>query len=310
MSAPVNVEHTPWTVGRLLSWTTDYFVRSQVPDARLACEVLLAHAAGCRRIDLYARFDKVLEGTSLERFREWVRRAAAHEPIAYLVGEKEFFSLPFRVTPDVLIPRPETETLVECVIDHCRAAGLTLPRVLDLGTGSGCIAIAVLVQLRGAVAVATDDSGAALDVARFNAERHGVSERLTLLEADRLALPKEAVPDGGWDVLVCNPPYVAASAMDTLAPTVRDFEPQAALTDGHDGLSFYRTMAANAARLLRPSGVVMVEVGDGQATAVIDIMATSRGWLHQGIWKDRVMAKERVLAFGLAAEAAPTYGRG
>src|SRR3990172_8828927 len=164
MNAPATVDEIPWSIGRLLSWTSDYFGRLQVVDARLASEVLLAHAAQCRRIDLYARFDSILEPERVECFRGWVRRASAHEPIAYLVGQKEFFSLSFKVTPDVLIPRAETETLVECVLDHCDKAGLAQPRLLDLGTGSGCLAIAALTHLPEATAVATDVSPAALDV--------------------------------------------------------------------------------------------------------------------------------------------------
>src|SRR3990172_2285629 len=181
MNAPATVDEIPWSIGRLLSWTSDYFGRLQVVDARLASEVLLAHAAQCRRIDLYARFDSILEPERVECFRGWVRRASAHEPIAYLVGEKEFFSLSFKVTPDVLIPRAETETLVECVLDHCEKGGLTHPRILDLGTGTGCLAVTALVHLAAAKGVATDLSAAALEVARSNAARHGVSDRLLLV---------------------------------------------------------------------------------------------------------------------------------
>lgn len=286
-----------WTIGRLLSWTADYLARNRVDDARLATEVLLAHAANCRRIDLYARFDQVLEETALERFRECVRRAAAHEPIAYLVGEKEFFSLPFRVTPDVLIPRGETEVLVECVLDHCAKAGLARPRLLDLGTGSGCIAVTLLVQLAEATAVATDVSPAALRIACFNADRHGVSDRVTLVEADRLALPADVIPGGGFDVLVSNPPYVAADAVDQLDQTVRDYEPPVAVTNGADGLSFYRSVASDAAALLAPSGVVIVEVGDEQAPKAVEVVEQGGALVHRQTRKDRVVGAERVLMF-------------
>ena len=269
----------------------------------MASEVLLAHAAGCRRINLYTRFDEVLDEARLSRFREWVRRAARREPIAYLVEEKEFFSLPFRVTRDVLIPRPETELLVECVIDHCTKAGLTHPHLLDLGTGSGCIAVTLLVQLKGASAVATDVSSAALEVAGSNAERHGVLDRLTLVEADRLAVPRDVVPDGGFDVVVSNPPYVAADAMDGLDMTVRDYEPSIALSDGQDGLTFYRSMATDAPGLLAPKGVVVVEVGDGQAAAAVEIIETAGGLAHRRTRRDRVVGAQRVLMFSRASGA-------
>ena len=297
MNAPATIDETPWTIGRLLSWTSDYFVRHQVIDARLASEVLLAHAAACRRIDLYARFDAVLDTERVDRFRGWVRRASAHEPIAYLVGEKEFFSLSFKVTPDVLIPRAETETLVECVLDHCAKAGLSRLRLLDLGTGSGCLAIAALTHLPEATATASDVSPAALEVARFNADRHGVTARLTLVEADRLVLPKDAVPTGGFDVLMCNPPYIPASAMSRLDSAVRDYEPASALTDGQDGLSFYRIIAADGPALLAPDGMIFVEVGDGTAKAVIEVMTKTGTLEHRQTRKDRVIGQERVLAF-------------
>lgn len=292
-----------WTIGRLLSWTSDYLGRHQVVDARLASEVLLAHAAQCRRIDLYTRFDSILEPQRVECFRGWVQRASAHEPIAYLVGEKEFFSLAFKVTPDVLIPRAETETLVESTLDYCRKAGLDRQRLLDVGTGTGCLAIAALAHLPAATAVATDVSPAALAVAQFNADRHGVSDRLTFVEADRLALPAEVVPQGGFDILMCNPPYIPASAMPGLEANVRDHEPSLALTDGADGLSFYRSIAADGPPLLAPDAMVFVEVGDGAAEAVREIMTAAGCLEHRQTRKDRVVGQERVLAFSIKRAA-------
>ncbi len=297
MNAPATIGEASWTIGRLLSWTSEYFARCQIADPRLASEVLLAHAARCRRIDLYARFESILEPDNVDCFRGWVSRAAEHEPIAYLVGEKEFFSLPFRVTPDVLIPRPETETLVECVLDHCAKAELAHPRLLDCGTGSGCLAIAALVHLPGATAVATDVSTAALAVAKTNAERHGVADRVALVEADGIVLPEQVIPQDGFDVLMCNPPYVPASGMAGLEPTVRDYEPALALTDGGDGLSFYRMIAADTPLLLAPDAWVFVEVGDGAAQAVLEIMTAAGNFEHRQTRRDRVVGKERVLAF-------------
>lgn len=297
MSAQFDTNAAQWTIGRLLNWTADYLAQHNVADARLATEVLLAYAAGCRRIDLYARFEQVLEEDRLARFRTLVRRAGTQEPIAYLVGEKEFFSLPLRVTPDVLIPRPETEVLVECVLDHCTKARLARPRLLDLGTGSGCIAVTLLVQLSGAKAVATDVSPKALEVARFNARRHGVLDRLTLIEADCLALPQEVVFKDRFDVLVSNPPYIAADAVHRLDVSVRNYEPPVALTDGGDGLSFYRSVATDGPRLLTPQGVVFVEVDDRAAPAVVKTIEGAGGLLHRRTWKDQVVGQERVLLF-------------
>ena len=300
MSTLANAEETKWSLTRLLSWTSEYFERQQLDDARLSAEVLLAHAAGCRRIDLYARFDDILGDTRVKHYRELVRRAAEREPVAYLVGEKDFFSLPFRVTPDVLIPRSETETLVECAVDHCRRAGLTHPRLLDIGTGSGCVTVAALCELEQATAVATDVSTEALAIAEENAERHGVASRVSFVEADGLALPEGTVPAGGFDILMSNPPYVSADAMAGLDAAVRDYEPTTALSDGADGLSFYRQFAREASDLLAPLGLIMVEIGDGQESAVVDAMSKDGKLVQRGSWKDRVTRRERVLVFSRA----------
>lgn len=287
----------PWTIGRLLAWTAEFLGRQGVDDPRLATEVLLAHAAACRRIDLYARFDRVLDADALTRFRESVKRAGSHEPIAYLVGEKEFFSLRFHVTSDVLIPRAETEELVECIIDVCRQAAWEAPRLWDLGAGSGCVAIAALSQLPTATCLATDAFPAALEITRKNAERHGVLGRLTAVEASQLVLPDSVIPEGGFHVLMCNPPYIPAVQMAKLDRAVRDFEPRQALTDEGDGLSFYRVLARESPRWLAPDGFVAVEIGDGTAEAVRQIMTADRALAHDRTRKDRTVGKERVLVF-------------
>ena len=300
MSAVPDVEETKWTIARLLTWTSEYLAKREVDDPRLSAEVLLAHATQCRRIDLYARFDRVPDEDRVERFRGLVRRAAEQEPIAYLVGEKEFFSLALIVTRDVLIPRAETETLVECVVDHCRTQGLSAPRLLDLGTGSGCLVVAALVQLDGATALAADICPKALSIAHRNAERHGVLDRVTLVEADGLSLPEDAAPSG-FDVLMCNPPYIPATAIAQLDACVRDYEPMSALSDGGDGLSFYRAIADDGARFLAAGGVVMVEVGDGMATGAADVLASTGTLRQRDRRKDRVTGNERVLVFEVAS---------
>ncbi len=297
MGTASQADATPWTIGRLLTWTGEFLTRQGVDDPRLSSEVLLAHAAQCRRIDLYAKFDRVLDADSLTRFRESVKRAGNHEPIAYLVGEKEFFSLRFCVTPDALIPRAETEELVECVIDLCRQSGWDSPRLWDLGTGSGCIAIAVLSQLPTATCLATDSSHAALEIARRNAERHQTADRMSLHHATQLALPVELIPEGGFHLLVSNPPYIPAAQIATLDRAVRDFEPRAALTDEADGLLFYRTIANEGPRYLSPDGYVAVEIADGCAEAVKEIMTAKNAFTHYRTHKDRTVGKERVLVF-------------
>jgi len=312
MSNPTPTQEAAWTIGRLLTWTTDYLARNRVDEPRLCSEVLLAHACHCRRIDLYARFDQPIEPEALDNFRLLIKRAAAQEPIAYLVGEREFFSLPFVVTPAVLIPRPETETLVEVAIDHCSRAGLVEPRILEIGTGSGCIAVALAKNVAGATIVATDISSEAIGVARQNAQRHAVQDRVCLMEADRFALPAEIVANDGFDLLVSNPPYVALDGMAGLAPMVRDFEPRVALTDEGDGLSFYRDIAENAGRVLKPDGRIIVEVGDGQAELVLAEVEKIGALRHERTVRDRVVRRDRVLVFSLDSSvgSAPVHHGG
>lgn len=286
----------PWTIQRLLNWTKGHFAARGVAEPRLAAEVLLAQALKCRRIDLYARFDRVPEPPQLDEFRGLVKQAANHVPIAYLVGRKEFYSLELVVTPAVLIPRPETELLVQQAIETVRAGGDRDITLLDLCTGSGCIAVALLRNLPKARALASDISGEALAVAGENATRHGVADRLALHQADGLALADECVPAGGFDVIACNPPYISADEMAGLDANVRDHEPHLALTDGADGLSFYRRLAEGAARLLHADGALLVEIADGRAAQVRALFAAG-GWRASGAWRDTVAGHERVLRF-------------
>lgn len=299
MIEATSIDAKPWTVGRLLTWTAGFLKDRDIEDARLASEVLLAHAAGCRRIQLYTRFDEVLAADALSRFRQFVRRAAAHEPIAYLVEEKEFFSLPFHVTREVLIPRPETETLVEVALDLCRQGQLVAPDILDMGTGSGCIAVTLLVQMSEARATASDISPGALAIARKNADLHKAAGRMRFVVADKLSLPESEKPEDGFDLIVSNPPYIPKVDISTLKPEVRDFEPQCALTDHADGLTFYRHLGEHAAKWLKPAGWVVVEIADDRAAQVIDVMTCGGQLIHKASRSDRVTGLERVLSLRL-----------
>jgi len=299
MSTQPQSQESAWTVSRLLTWTMAHLDQRDVAEPRLAAEVLLAHAMKCRRIDLYVKFETVPEKEVVDQFRGWVKRAAGHEPVAYLVGEKEFFSLAFAVSPDVLIPRPETESLVELVIDHCANQAIEAPKFLDVGTGSGCISIALLTQLPCALAVATDISAKALAMAEQNAARHDVAERMTCVEADCLDLPKEIVPDEGFDVILSNPPYVPAEDYQTLDSCVKDFEPRVALTDENDGLSHYARLGRDAPAALVGGGWLVVEVGAGQHVEVADTVLSTGCWTHRRTVRDQIGGLERVLAFEL-----------
>jgi release factor glutamine methyltransferase len=212
-----------WTVRRVLDWTTAHLKQHGSETPRLDAEILLAHARDCRRIELYTRFDEPLTDAQRAVMRDLTKRRAKSEPVAYLVGHREFFSLDLRVTPDVLIPRPDTETLVVELIDAVRP--VESPRILDLGTGSGCIAIAAAVNLPSARITATDLSDAALAIARENAEKHAVSDRIRFLRGDLFAPLAQGEQ---FDVIASNAPYIADHEQETLQNDVRRFEPHAA----------------------------------------------------------------------------------
>lgn len=261
---PTNGE---WTVKKILDWTTDHLGKHGSESARLDAEILLAHARGCRRIELYTRYAEVLTESERATMRDLVRRRANAEPVAYLVGFKEFYSLPFKVTPAVLIPRPETEMLVLETVEFAKERNGATLRMLDLCTGSGCIAVAAARNHRGFQVVATDVSTAALAVAAENAERNGVSERVTFLEGDLF----EALPAGSrFDVIASNPPYVTTEEMGTLAKDIRAHEPALALEAGPDGFDCLRRIAEEAPGFLNPGGLLLVEMDPKQTSIFAD----------------------------------------
>ncbi|NLF33208.1 MAG: peptide chain release factor N(5)-glutamine methyltransferase [Planctomycetes bacterium] len=291
MNAQANAE--PWTLLRLITWTKDYLAGRGIDSPRLAAELLLAHVLGCPRMALYTQFARVATEAERTRFRELVKRAADHEPVAYLVGHRDFYSLDLAVTPDVLIPRPETEGLVDRALDHLR--GLGRPGTAwDACTGSGAVAVAVAANARDARVLATDISEAALAVARTNASRHALTDRLTVARADLLALPADAGIEGPFDVITANPPYVTAADMDTLGPDVRH-EPVAALCAGAEGLDFIAPLLRQAPDRLAAGGLLAMEIGYNQAEAVWDLANTDGR--YERISFDRDAAGiERVLA--------------
>ena len=271
-------EDDPWTVSRLLEWTRGFFREHEVESPRLCAEILLAHAMGCERIELYTRHESIPDQEVLRRFRSAVKQAAAGKPIGHLTGRKEFFSLEFEVTPKVLIPRPETEVLVERVIHLVRHGKDEIRSILDVGTGSGCIAVSLAKNLPDVPIFACDVSEAALEVARRNAERHGVLERIGFRLGD-LFEPWE--PDRRFDMIVSNPPYIAESEAASLPTNVRDFEPHGALFAGADGLDVLRRLAAEAPGHLAPGGHLLTEVAYNQSAAV-------RSLLDETVWRDIV----------------------
>lgn len=252
------------------SYTVDSMLReahdalTACDSARLDVELLLAHVLGCNRTALYARPEQVLTTAQHENFEILLQRRALGEPLAYLTGQREFWSLPLTVTPDTLIPRPETELLVECAL--MLLSGRADIRIADLGTGSGAIAIALAMELPHAAIVATDQSTAALAVAKDNAERL-CPDRIEFCEGDWCL----ALPHLSFDLIVSNPPYVAAADPALQDDGVR-FEPVTALAAGHDGLDAIRAIIPAARRHLASGGVLLLEHGAGQAEAVAALL--------------------------------------
>lgn len=284
-----------WTVGRLLTWTTEWLGTKGSDSPRLDAEVLLAHVRGCQRILLYTAFDTPVADAERARFRELVKRRGEGEPVAYLVGSREFFSLPFAVSPAVLVPRPETEGLVVRAIDLCQ--GLDAPRIMDVGTGSGAIAVTLAKRLPRARLVATDISAAALAVARDNAQRHGVADRIEFVECDLCADPRATGP---FDVIVSNPPYVRDDEFDALPRDVRLHEPKGALVAGPTGAEVIARLAREAVGRLVPGGWLIVEIGPNVADAAAAAVAAVPG-LELGITRKDLAGLPRILEARKAA---------
>jgi release factor glutamine methyltransferase len=273
----------PWTVGRLLNWTTDFLKEKGAESPRLDAEVLLAHVRGCKRIELYTAFEQPASEELRTKFRELIKQRAAGKPVAYLVGHREFFSLPFTVTPDVLIPRPDTELLVVRALDIAKpkpqvndlpertetddASEAPAPKpapppakpiaIADVGTGSGILAVTLAKHLPGASVTMVDVSPAALAVAQNNADRNGVSDRIEAIESDLFA----AVPaERKFDLIVSNPPYITSEEMQQLAVDVGRYEPTLALDGGPQGTDVIERLIPQAAERLRPGGWLLMEI--------------------------------------------------
>jgi release factor glutamine methyltransferase len=250
---------TTWTIGRLLDWTVRYLADKGSESPRLDAEVLLAHALGSKRIELYTRHTEPASEEVRARFKDLIRRRVEGCPVAYLVGRKEFFSLSFEVNPAVLIPRPDTECLVvECLRV---AKEMPQPRVLDLGTGSGNIAVSFAHQHKGAQVTAVDKSPEALAVATRNAARNGVAERVRFLQGDLF----EPIPAAArFDFVLSNPPYIPHEELSRLPVGVRDYEPHAALNGGPDGFEVFNRLVDQARFYLAQGGYLLVEIGAPQ----------------------------------------------
>lgn len=275
----MNTSTHSWTIGGILNWTRQYFSDKGVENPRLDAEVLLSRILGLDRVHLYVRFDQPLEHTELAAFREFVKRRAMRFPVAYITGSKEFMGLDFAVNPAVLIPRPDTEILVEGAVDLLRDR--ERPQILDLGTGSGAIIVSTLTKLPGAQGTAVDISAEALAVAKTNAERHAVADRLIIRQGDLF----EPVSGETYDAILSNPPYIPDGEIAGLEPEVQR-EPHLALAGGTDGLDYYRRIISAGPQHVKPGGFIAVEVGINQAQAVAAIADASGALKIQATLKD------------------------
>ena len=256
-----------WTITKLLNWITDYLTQKKVDSPRLSAELLLSDVLGMKRIELYMHFDKPVEQVKLDALRGLVKRAGEQEPIGYLVGRTEFYSLEMAVCKDCLIPRSETETLVERAIEFLRTRTGS-QYVLDLCTGCGCIAIAIAKNYPDIKVIATDISDAALSVAAQNVEKHKLSDKITLLSGDLFEPIIRQLDDPAFDLIVSNPPYVSEPEFEELDKNVKDYEPHLALKGGFDGLAVYRRITDQVSNFLKPDAALMMEIGYAQGTAI------------------------------------------
>lgn len=261
-----------WTVLSLIEWASGYLAVRGFDETRLHVELMLGHVLALKRIQLYLQFDRPLTPQELAAFKALFRRRMDHEPLQYILGETDFMGVTLGVGPGVLIPRPETELLVETALNHVRGSGRETMHVLDVGTGSGCIAIGLAHQLPALTVLGIDVSEAALTIAKKNLGRYPDLH----VSFEQHDIRTAALPAGAFDLILANPPYIAPEEYATLEPEVRDHEPRMALTDEEDGLAFYRVLCALAPRVLRQGGVMMCEIGHGQADAVAALAHAQR----------------------------------
>ena len=280
-----------WTIGRILKWTEQYFGSKGVESPRLDAEVLLSHVLEKERIYLYVHFDQPLEAKELAAYKALIKQRVEHVPVAYLLGQKEFMGLNFKVTPATLIPRPDTEILVQAAVERLR--GRENCSFADIGTGSGAICLSVLSFVQGSHAVTVDISQEARAVAEENAARLGLADRIEFFTGDLL----EPIKDRKFTAILSNPPYIPEKDIEGLQAEVRCKEPYGALSGGKDGLDFYRRLCSEAPDLLEDEGFMAFEVGIGQAAVVAKLAEENPLIQRTEILKDLAGIERVVLAY-------------
>ena len=283
-----------WTIQKLLNWVTDYFTEKGIEPSRFSAELLLSEVLGIKRIELYTQFDTIAPKKQRDKLRELVKRAGQNEPVQYLIGKTEFYSLELEITPDCLIPRPETELLVERAIEFLRQrSGGQF--VCDLCTGSGCIATAIAKNFAHAKIIATDISDSALKIAAKNVEKHQLQGRIELLCGDLFDPVVPYLDTGKFDLIVCNPPYVSDAEFEKLDKNVRDYEPKQALFAGADGLDIYKRICEKVDDFLKSDGALIMETGYNQGQAVRNLLQQSNCFTEITVEKD-LSNNDRIVA--------------
>lgn len=289
-----------WTIGSLIGWAADDFRARGIENPRLDAEVIVAHALSCTRMQLIIDSQRPLSGDELTHLRELVKRRRAREPVAYLQGHREFYGRAFKVDARVLIPRPDTETLVDVALARTSSKSLSM-RALDMCTGSGCVGITLARQRPTSTVVLSDVSAAALDVARENAHRLG-AHNVTLLSGDLFDALNGYVPLAPpalrtFDLITANPPYIPSAEVETLVPDIRSFEPRIALDGGTNGLDLVKRIVEQARKYLAPGGVLALEIGDGEADATSELF-TQCGFVD--VQKTRDLGRIERVVSGIA----------
>ena len=274
-----------WTIQKLLNWTSEYLTNKGVDSPRLSAELLLSHALGLKRIELYTQFDQQVPQQQLDKLHDLVKRAGLHEPVAYLTGKTEFYSLELDITADCMIPRSETELLVQRAIEFLRTR-TGIQYICDLCTGSGCITVAIAKNFPDARVIATDISAAALEVAARNVEKHRLTEHVRLLCGDLFEPIIQQLDVSQFDLIVCNPPYVSTTEYEKLEKNVKDYEPVSALLAGTDGMDVYRRIINKVDKFLKPGAVLMLEIGYAQGPAVKELLEQTGAFAKITIEKD------------------------
>ena len=259
-----------WTILKILKWTTSYFKSHHIDSPRLTGEILLAHVLGINRIDLYLRFDQPLSPLELGEFKTLIRRRVNREPVAYIIGSREFWGINFDVTPDVLIPRPETEFLVEEALKKIPTNPSSLNHIFDIGTGSGAIIVSLAVNRPGHYFFASDISEKAVTIAVENARKNGLNDKIDFFVGELFSALHENSEK--FDMILSNPPYIAGSQIAGLDPEVSKFEPLPALDGGADGLDIIRKIIQSAPGFLKQNGILMLEIGYDQQKRVDQII--------------------------------------